>query len=186
MAFAGCSSPLLRDYRYSGVGDFKEVSLTIPGKVIPGFEITLPEFDLSSAQMAEYRLGRLPTIPGAATSISLAVECRDAAEMKELSSRSIRRDAGLPFAPSPWAGSLQVSLSDVNGRTIWKTTDRIEEMSSLPGHARRGWLGSTQRVWDIPREPNTEVILRFEYRPDASRPQLARKAYFYLRAGGSK
>jgi hypothetical protein len=135
---------------------------------------------------AEYRLGRLPTIPGSVTSISLAVEYNDAAEMADLSSRSIRRDAGLPYAPSPWSGSLQVSLSDANGRTIWKTIDRIEEMPSLPGHTRRGWLGSSHRGWEIPREADAEWILRLEYHPDASRPQLPRRAYFYLRAGGSK
>jgi hypothetical protein len=53
IALAGCSSSQLRDYRYAGVGDFKDVSLTIPGEVIPGFELTLPGFDLSSAQMTE-------------------------------------------------------------------------------------------------------------------------------------
>lgn len=186
IALAGCSSPLLRSYRYAGVGDFKEVSMTIPGKIIPGYEISLPTFNLSSTCKAEYRLGRLPVIPQAVILVSIAVDYHDPSEMKELGFRTIRREAGLPYAPAPWSGSMQVTLVDGRGRAVWETNERIEDMWSSAGYSRRGWLSSGLRVWEIPRDADTEFTLRIHYRPDPDRSQLARTARFYLRAGGSK
>jgi hypothetical protein len=185
LALAGCSSPLLQNYHYAGVGDFEEVSMTIPGKIIPGYEISLPAFSLSSACEAEHRLGRLPIIPNTGIFISIAVEYRDPSEMRALGFRTIRREAGLPHAPAPWRGSMQVTLTDARGRTIWETNERIEDMWSSPGQARRAWLGSGQRVWEIPREADTEFTLRIDYRPDPGYPQLARSARLIIRAGGS-
>ncbi len=183
-AFSGCTSSLVRDYHYSGEGTFKEITKWLPGVKIPGYEIRLPEFDLSSSHEAEYKLGSLPVIPGKGNEIRVAVAIThaNAGEAETYTLRSVRQGAGLAYEPAnaPWTGRLQLTLRDNTGKTIWETAERIESMP-----LRAGWLGSNRSAWEIPPQPNTSFILRIQYEPDNLAAQLPRKARLVVRAGGS-
>lgn len=188
----GCASPLLRDYVYTGDGRYREITLNFYGKIIPGFEISLPEFSLSEAHSATYRLVNLPIIPGEGANITrayIAVDYADSGEMRKYEVFSARRAFKLatPGFELPWAGSMTVALSDAKGVKIWETRDRMEDMAMGSGAPprNRGALGSPQMGWKIPRQTGAEFRLHIDYRPDPGRPQLPRKAHMVIRAGGS-
>jgi hypothetical protein len=179
--FPGCHSAVFQGYRYSGEGTFREITKWVPGKEIPGFEIRFAEFDLSAAYEAEYKLGRLPQVPGNVIRLGLAVRYASRKEQDTYTMRSARCEAGLPYEPAqaPWTGWMQVTLMDDSGRKIWETTDRIEHMLALGE-----WLGSRNSTWEVPGDVNTAFVLRVRYSPEPSGAQLQRMAHLVVRAGG--
>lgn len=192
----GCASPLLRDYTYTGDGRYRETTLNFYGKIIPGFEISLPEFSLAEAHSSAYRLVNLPVIPGDDANIPsayIAVDYADSGEMRKYADFSVRREFKLatPGFELPWAGIMTVSLSDAKGEKIWETRDRMEDMAMTGSGAlprNRGGLASRQMGpmgWKIPRQTGAEFRLHIDYRPDPGRSQLPRKAHMVIRAGGS-
>lgn len=188
----GCASPLLRDYTYTGDGRYKETSFHFYG-MIPGFEISLPEFSLAEAHSSTYRLVNLPVIPGDDANIPrayIAVDYADSGEMHKYADFSVRREFKLatPGFELPWAGIMTVSLSNTKGEKIWETHDRMEDMAMMGSGAlprNRGELASPKMGWKIPRQTGAEFRLHIDYRPDPGRPQLPRKARVVVRAGGS-
>jgi len=157
---------LLAIASHHGDGDFQDLSRSVGPLAIPGYCVSMPEFDLGSPQHAVYRFGGLANI-GRKCGVHLAI--RDHDNRWWTDTRHLD-------------GKVDLDLTDSQGHTVVSVTGRLGDYIWW-GFGDLHVLYQIDNSFFTP-DSGEEYCLRFAYEPDA---RLAGyKAFVYVRSGGNK
>jgi hypothetical protein len=151
---------------HHGDGEFHDLSRRAVPFAIPGYSVTMPEFDLGKPHRAEYRVGGLANI-GRKCGVHLAIRDHNDRWWGDT------RDVG---------GKVKLDLLDSQGRTVVSVTGRLGDYIWW-GFSDLHVLYQMEKSFFNPNS-DEEYSLRFEYEPD---PRLeGYKGFVYVRSGGNK
>lgn len=160
-AICGCAHPT--SPRSDGV--FADLSGFHGPVYIRGYSITMPEFDLGTAQQAEYQLNDVRDI-GKKCGIYLAI---------------IPRDGKIVDETANYNGRLQLELKDSKGISVVSVDGRLGEYIWAQGGNCE--LYQLDKSFFDP-DPNEKYTLRLTYSPDSKLNGM--RGFVYVRSGGSK
>jgi hypothetical protein len=164
IAFGMLWLPAIPNHR--GDGSFQDLSRRAGPFAVPGYSISMPEFDLAKPHEAEYQIAGLANIDREC-GVHLAIRDHDGRWWGDT---------------SQLGGKVQIGLVDTDGHVILSLSGRLGDFtwwrfSDL--HA----LYQMDKSFFNPVSAK-EYRLRFTYEPD---PQLAGyKGFVYIRSGGNK
>jgi hypothetical protein len=150
---------------HHGDGEFHNLSRRAGPFAIPGYCVTMPEFDLGKPHKAEYRIGGLANIDRKC-GVHLAIRDHNDRWWEHT------RDMG---------GKVKLDLVDSKGRTVVSVTGRLGEYTWW-GFSDLHVLYQMEKSFFTP-DSGEEYRIQFEYEPD---PRLeGYKGFVYVRSGGS-
>ncbi len=152
---------------HHGDGVFQDLSRRAGPFAIPGYCISMPEFDLANRHQAEYRLGGLANI-GRTCGVHLAIRDHD--------------DRWWWNETRLLNGKVQLDLLNSHGQAVVSVSGRLGDYIWW-GFSDLHALYQMDKSFFSP-DSAEEYRLRFSYEPD---PRLAGyKGFVYVRSGGSK
>jgi hypothetical protein len=155
---------------HNGAGIFTDTSRRVGPFPVPGYTISMPDFDLSQPYEAEYRLSRVPKI-GSSCGLHLAIRDHDGGWW-----------AASPSDTQQLGGQLRLQLLDSEGRAVINTSGTLGDYI-WSGFKDLIVLYQTNKSSFRP-DLQQEYRAHIWYTPDA---QLAGyKGFVYFRAGGRK
>ena len=151
---------------HHGDGEFRDLLCRAGPFAIPGYCVSLPEFDLGKTHHAEYRLGGLTNF-GQECGVHLAIRDHDDRWWSDTTYLD---------------GKVNLDLIDSQGHTVVSVAGRLGDYIWW-GFSDLHVLYQTDNSYFSP-DSGEEYRLRFAYEPD---PRLAGyKGFVYVRSGGNK
>ncbi len=155
---------------HAGDGRFEDISHRLGPFAVPGYSISMDEFDLGEPRDAEYHIRNLTDI-GRQAWLFLAVRCSN--------------DLGVPSYSFGHAdATLHLELLDSRGATLVNEEGNLAEFRVMSTYGK-DWVG----LWHEPPtsfvpDDSKEYVVRLSYRP--GQYTKGYKGYVYIECGGRK